>query len=266
MAVPLGQAPRAGTSIAISRETLMRWVGARLGPADDTRVTWRGAVEVTVRSVTHELSGFSIEQTARASLTEWLKQRASRFSAEAIVAPRDLLIPPGQAQLRVRPLPSGDLIAARQRVWVDAFVDGEFVRAVPVDFSVAAYRPAWVAPQGLARGVPVAAQSLERREIDVAAVGRKILPAELPSLGDLRSRRAVAPGVAVESMDIEPVPAVTRGEQVTVLARSGDMELEARAEALQDGQVGQTVRVRTASGTAPVVAQVVSAGRVRVQP
>ena len=144
MAVPLGQAPRVGTSTELTRESLMRWVGARQR-AGDTRVRWLGASEVSVQSVAHELSGFLIEQTARASLTGWLKQRATRFNVDPVVQPRDLAVPAGQLELRVRPLPGGDTVVARQRVWVDVHVNDEFVRAIAVDFSVAAYGPAWVA-------------------------------------------------------------------------------------------------------------------------
>lgn len=265
IAVPLGQAPRVGASTELTRESLMRWVNARLRPVD-TRVNWQGASQVTVQSVAHELSGFLIEQTARASLTGWLKQRATRFSVDPVVQPRDLAVPAGQLELRVRPLPGGDTVVARQRVWVDVHVNNEFVRAIPVDFSVAAYGPAWVAPQAIPRGAMVARQSLERQEVSITAPGFKASAMQPDAVADVRSRRSIAPGGVVAAADVEAIPAVSRGEQVTLVAGSGGLELETRAEALQDGQVGQAVKVRAAGGSAPVLAQVVSPGRVRVQP
>ena len=44
IAVPLGQAPRVGASTELTRESLMRWVNARLRPVD-TRVNWQGATQ-----------------------------------------------------------------------------------------------------------------------------------------------------------------------------------------------------------------------------
>lgn len=264
-AVPLGQAPRLGAATSLSRESLMRWVAARLRHAD-ARVSWQGAQEVSVQAAAHELSGHLIEQTARVSLAGWLKQRATRFSADAVVPPRDLAVPVGQLELRVRPLPGGDSLAARQRVWVDVHVNGDFVRAVPVDFNVAAYGPALVAPQPLARGVMVAAQTLERQEASLTAPGARPASVQLAAAGELRARRPLQAGAVITAGDVEAAPAVSRGEQVTLLAGEGALELETRAEALQDGHVGQAVKVRAAGGSAPVVAQVVSPGRVRLQP
>jgi flagella basal body P-ring formation protein FlgA len=61
-------------------------------------------------------------------------------------------------------------------------------------------------------------------------------------------------------------PVVARGEWVTLLARQGGIELEGPAEALEDGQVGQPVRVRSAGSSGSIVARVVAPGRVEVRP
>lgn len=264
MALPLGRAPKAGTATSLTRDSLARWVGARLSPVG-TRVTWRGAPEVAVQSVAHELSGFLVEQTARASLTGWLKQRATRFSVETVVPPRDVSVPPGQVALRVRPLPAEDTVASRQRVWVDVSVDNESVRSIAVDFTVAAYAPAWVSPRGVPASTRLPKQALQREEVSITAPGFRASP-PLEAAGELRTRRTIAPGSVVATGDVEAVPAVSRGEQVTLLAGDGALSLETRGEALQDGRVGQAVRVRAAGSASPVLAQVVSPGRLRVQP
>lgn len=64
----------------------------------------------------------------------------------------------------------------------------------------------------------------------------------------------------------EALPAIARGEWVTLLARSSGIELESRAEALQDAHIGQPVRVRSAGASGSVVARVVARGRVEMEP
>jgi hypothetical protein len=61
-------------------------------------------------------------------------------------------------------------------------------------------------------------------------------------------------------------PAVARGEWVTLAVSTGGIQLETRAEALQDARTGQPVRVRTQAGGGSIVARVVAPGRVEVTP
>lgn len=55
---------------------------------------------------------------------------------------------------------------------------------------------------------------------------------------------------------------VTRGDWVLLRFRSGAVELETRAQVLQDGHAGDVVRVRAWSASEPVFARVISAGAV----
>jgi len=54
--------------------------------------------------------------------------------------------------------------------------------------------------------------------------------------------------------------AVARGEWVVLQLKAGPVELERRAQAMQDGKVGETVNVRAESG--PVAARITAPGRV----
>lgn len=264
-ALPLGQAPRSGSATSVSRDSLMRWTRARLR-TDGALVAWGGASEVTIESAGKTIAGAALEDTARLALSAWLTQRSKRFSMDAVVAPRDLEVPAGQQELRVRPLPAGTAVTARHRVWVDVFVDAGFVRAVPVDFTVAAYGEGWMTAVGVPRGAAVDAVSLQSQEIDLTQVASSAVPVKLDPASTLRARRNLAAGATVTGADLEPVPAVARGEPVTLVSQDRGLELELHAEALQDGQVGQSVRVRARGAAEPVLAQVVAPGRVRIRP
>ena len=57
------------------------------------------------------------------------------------------------------------------------------------------------------------------------------------------------------------VPAVSRGGRAALAWRVGPVALETRVEVLQDGQPGQTVRVRPIEGSVSMLARVVGPGR-----
>lgn len=265
MALPLGHAPRAGAEIAITRATLAQWIASRLGhPAAD--ISWSGSHEVAVRAASSEVRGSLVEQVARSALSGWLAQRTSRHHLEVALPQRDFVVPAGQVELAVRSLPESDVMLPRQRVWVDVRVAGEFVRSVPVDFTVNAYRDAWVVPAGLARGSVVTPDAMQRKEVDVARAENRGAATAVAAADDLRARRTLGAGEVLAARDVERVPAVARGQRITLLSRTGTLELQASAEALQDGQVGQKVRVKATGAQAPVLALVVAPGRVEVQP
>lgn len=70
-----------------------------------------------------------------------------------------------------------------------------------------------------------------------------------------------------ETAQAADVAAVTRGEWAALRTSSGAVSLESRVEVLQDGRVGQRIRVRTsASATGIVFAKVVGRGQLELTP
>lgn len=63
-----------------------------------------------------------------------------------------------------------------------------------------------------------------------------------------------------------PRPAVTRGSLATLKSLAGAIQLESRVEVLDDGKIGQDVRIRMPGATEHVLARVTAAGHVEVQP
>jgi flagellar basal body P-ring formation protein FlgA len=59
---------------------------------------------------------------------------------------------------------------------------------------------------------------------------------------------------------------VSRGEWATLRSTAGEVSLESRVEVLQDGRVGERVRVRQQGATGVVFARVVSASRLELAP
>ncbi len=275
MAVPLGQAPRLGEPVALDGGRLRIWLRSRTGLRDE-QIEWEGAEATSVRMAVREVAGDAVAAQARTALAAHLegiaRQRGlvqPRVELQPVSLPAALEVPAADAVLRVRPLAQVPL-AARMMVWVDVFSGERHVRAIPVRFEVALFAMAPVARQALAAGSDIPADGVVVREVDMARLPSSAAPAAWPvqggGQGAVQARRRLSGGDVVTEDRIGPAPAVARGQWVRLTARAGDLALESRAESLQDGQVGQVVKVRPPHAGEALLARVVGPGQLELQP
>jgi flagella basal body P-ring formation protein FlgA len=198
------------------------------------------------------------------ALRALLARDGARVEVDVARAPRDVVVPRGAVELKVRPLSQGAVPAKRQAVWVDIWVGGRFVRTVTVDAEVSVFRPALVASAEQRPGEVLERSRLSVREVEVS--GRRAPPVDPASPEPLRVRRPLPAGATVTRADVEPAPLVTRGHLATLRGGGGLVRLETRVEVLEDGRPGQLVRVKVPNSTGPVLARVTGLGTVEVQP
>jgi flagella basal body P-ring formation protein FlgA len=264
MKLPLGSAPRAGHMVSLERGEIERWVRSR--QLTQGSAVWSGAERVEIDASEQTLAGEKVIESARQELARWLQSRVTRSEISEVSEARDVSLPQGKVELRVRPLPEGRPPSRRMLLWVDIWIDNAFSRSIPVNFEVRAYQDGYVASQDLMSGSLVTPASFVRREVDIAdAPHETAVSARNPNDSALwRVRRSVNKGDPVLRSQIEAAPAVTRGEQITLRTHTGMVLLEGRVEALQDGYQGQMVRVKAASATSSVMARVAGPGMVEI--
>lgn len=214
--LPLGRVPAAGETVTLQRDAVARWLRAKTGLADEG-LRWTGPASMSLAAAVRRLGGEEIAGAAEAELRHWLDARAQGSDLQLQALPRDLEVPEGELRLRPRPL-DGMALRTRMLVWVDVWVSERHVRAVAVPFQVA--------------GGPLLPSVLG--DLTVA-----------PAQVDMRSSRPVA-----------AAPAVRRGEWASLHSGVGGIALEARVEVLQDGRLGDKVRVRQPGADGAVFARV----------
>ena len=266
VSLPLGRAQAVGSEGVLRRASIARWIRSQLGIGEE-QVQWSGSEETYVRLQAQELSGPSVQRAAEAALREWLTHRTSRFEVQVLPVMADLKLPAGSVALQVRPFPDNAQPSRRMLAWVDVHVDGRFVRATPVSFRVDAFAHAWVAPKGIAKGAALAPTMVERREVEMTGRPPSDALRLVRSGGDLsvaawRATRRVAEGEPISMRNAARAPLVARGEWVLLRLVSGQVELERRAEVMQDGDLGQVVQVRSSGSSGSIRARVLASGRV----
>lgn len=275
MSVPLGQAPRLGEPVALEGARLRGWLRSRMGLRDE-QIQWEGVDSTSVRTAAREIAGDAVAAQAREALLAHLQAVARqkglvqpRIELQAVALPSMLQVPAIGTQLRVRPLEQV-IQGPRMMVWVDVFAGERHVRAIPVRFEVSLFAMAPVARQELAAGSDVPQEDVAWREVDLARLPAAAVPAawsaQTGAQAPVHVRKRTAAGEVLTADRVGPAPAVARGQWVRVIATSGGLSLESRAQSLQDGQIGQTVRVRPQNAAEPLMAKIVAPGQLELQP
>ena len=273
MALSLGSAPRTGEPVHLDRETLARWIHARLG-IETAAISWSGPGANDIHLEVRELTGEQVAGNAEHALQIAFAKESMRADISVSQIPRDITVPAGQLELRVHPLSGESLTAKHQSVWVDIWVDGSFFRTVPVGFEVSVFAPAYVLTQNLSEGQMIEPAAFVVREVEWS--GRTSLPLAVsndgasrsgvdPASHALRSRHPMRAGDALTRTGVEAVPLVTRGDYATLHTVQGAIELESRVEVLQDGSAGQAIRVKLPNASSAIVARVSGPGMVEVR-
>jgi flagellar basal body P-ring formation protein FlgA len=149
-------------------------------------------------------------------------------------------------------------------LWIDVLVDGQLKRTVLQTLEVKAYRQAWVARVDVPAGERLDADAFEQRDVDVAAAGKT--PWTGTSFDGLALRRRLLAGDFLTDATVGPQTAISRGDRVRLISRSGDLEIVADAVALQAGDVGQQIQVRVDAARAAVSGRVVAPNEVELRP
>lgn len=121
-----------------------------------------------------------------------------------------------------------------------------------------------VAGRALSRGVELGPDDVELQERDLSRLTGGYIT-DLDSVFGMKLRRSVRAGLPLNESLLQAPLAIRRGERVTILARSGELEVRMEGEATTDGAQGQVIRVRNLSSRREIEAVVVAPGLVEVR-
>lgn len=259
--VAMDAAPSSATPTLVSRRRLVKLVRAQL-PHLHRDIRWEGAEVVAVKRLTAPYSRTAIVEFAERQLHAHLKPHVDSLTLHALPRRGAVQVPSGAVELRVA-AGLADAPSRRMLVPVEVWVDGAFVRAVPVWFAVTAVQEVLVAAAELPAGSRPESNDFVPAKVEVTALPGIPLAASVDLVGQRLKRRVDAGGALLQGY-LEPAPEVARGEQVVFAYAEGLIRIEGKARALSDGRVGQNVHIR--SGNDTLLATVVAPGQVSVTP
>ena len=154
----------------------------------------------------------------------------------------------------------GSALSPRTCVWIKV---GRAAGSVPVWFSVKAYRPVLVSQRNRGARDSVDAGDFAAEERDVAPLSSIPLAVDA-DVTRMRARRLITAGRVVLKEDLEEMPPVLRGQEVTVEVKHGAVEIETSAVALREARLGEPVTLQNPTSHMTYAARVVGQGRAAV--
>jgi len=152
-------------------------------------------------------------------------------------------------------------VGARSTVGVRCPAQNTWTVYVPVNVEVEAPVLVLLRPLPRRAAVEPVDVELQTRRLPGVATGFISDPGRLPGL---RLKRALPAGTALTADVLVPDVLVRRGQQVTLIAMSGTIEIRAQGQALGEGGANERIRVQNVSSMKIVEGVVESAGTVRI--
>lgn len=149
------------------------------------------------------------------------------------------------------------------RVTVRVGCDGGAPWSLLVQAQVRLYRQVVVAQRPLARGTILGPRDIDWRERDVGTLNQGYLTEPEQALGSKLTRPMNIDQVLTPN-HLERPAVVNKGDQVVISANSAGLSVRMPGEALEEGAVGQQVRVRNLSSQRVIRARVTGPGQVAV--
>jgi flagella basal body P-ring formation protein FlgA len=128
------------------------------------------------------------------------------------------------------------------------------------------------APQVATIAVPVLKESLPKGSTIMAEhLTEKAIPTSqafvstIMSTDELIGQQTLRPlqaGTAINRLHVRVAPAISRNQLVTLVYRRGGIELTGRAQALEDGQTGQSIRIINPTTRSTITGTVAADGSV----
>lgn len=238
--VPIGRTPRPGLWTQVTQSEVAA-VLEKSRPGVTRSIQWQGPAFIRIRGGGVLCDMEQLRQSARDMLLDRLQAKYEQVTVQPVGAPKPVVTADGRVSFHPRLSRNGRL-KKRMAVWVDIFVDGRQFQTVPVWFGVTVRMPVWVVRQPIGEKQEVPADGVIQHVHDIAGLGGEPLTAA--SLQGLRAVRRLSSGTILTAEDVEPIPAVSQGEVITVYAGHGSVRLQIKAVALADGRVSQQIMVK----------------------
>ncbi len=251
----IGRSPRVGYRGKFSRLSIRSRVEHAL-PGLGSRIKWIGADSVTVNALGVVYQKERYLKGAKKYLIGQLIDLFDLIQIMTYGVYRDLSLPEGEVTLMYQVKNAGQ-IGKRVAVWVDFLVDSKKIQSIPVWFKIEAYGTALTLKNDLSVGRLIRKDAFESSYRDLAGAKGTVVSALPKKL--MRAKRRMKQGDILVGESIEAAPAVTRGSRVKVQASTESVALTVIATALQDGDIGDEVRIRR--GTSGIKYSAIVTGR-----
>lgn len=137
-------------------------------------------------------------------------------------------------------LPRGSRMVGKTTVGVKC--EGSKAWSIHVPLTVSVIKPIAVASKLLPRGTILTKADIQMKPVDLSTLPQGYIEKRETVIGQKLKRR-ISAGTAFSPAMMKKPEKIKRGQRVTILARSGSMEVRMTGKALSSGAVGERIKV-----------------------
>lgn len=237
MRVRVADAPAFGQAVVLSRSQVMdrlKAVVPTLGA-----VAWSGAERITISRRCRTLGENELKDLLAASLQRDHVRDKGELQLRMLRAWTPVQVPDEPVDVKIVDLPTSG-VNASFIVRFDLVVRREIVSTWQVALNAQVMREVWVTRTPLKRGQPLADLIRERRDL----LALRDAPWEGSPDPALEVKESIPSGSPLYARAVGLRAVVHRGQTAEALLRDGAMSISLKVEVLEEGEPGQTVRVR----------------------
>ncbi len=165
-------------------------------------------------------------------------------------------------EVRAYPLTQGQP-AGRFPMQVEVFRGGQMVDKGSVSLDVTIFADLPVPVRNIERHEILSPDLFRSQRFEVTYLTEKILT-DLGHVRGCRAKHNLVAGRKVSMTRIEKIPIIEKGGSVTIVGSNTLFEIRAKGVALEDGNLGESIRVRNSDSRKIISVQVVAPGQVEI--
>ena len=179
------------------------------------------------------------------------------------VRPAELILPAGRLSHRIVQRPV-DGQPGRKSVVALILVDGQEQQQVRMSGDLRLFGNVLHTSRRLTRGEVITADAISVQRQDISMLDASLL--QDPAQAEGRQMKASVPaGALLYRQLISEPPLVGRGEKITIVAKSTNLQISVPGQSKDAGALGETVRVKNLTSRKEIMAKVAGAGLVETE-
>lgn len=257
--IRLFRAPEPGMTRKVSRQTLARLVARQVQP-EQLRLTGAGSITIERQGV------WIAPEEMEAVLQSYLERSAAQLpgvslSFKTLRLPPRFMVAPGRIEHQV--IPSTPEVVGSRHLTLITRVDGKVVKNQTIRVALDAQAEVLVASADLRRGDRLGENNLILQQREISRLDEPFF--RLDAVEGKQLKQMIRNGQPLLRRQVDFPPLIKRGDRVTIQLSNRGMLLNASGEARQNGELGETIRVRNSSSQREILCRVAAAGLVRVE-
>jgi flagella basal body P-ring formation protein FlgA len=258
--IVIGQSPPAGQErILYGSYIVTRLKQYGLHPRD---LQIRAPTKIRVTRASQRIASGDIEAAVIRAIRAQMPWSAQQTTIRVVRGIKSVVLPPGPVQSEVT-FPMNTDFLGPTSFTVSFRVAGNLEKRLYGTADIEVTQDVVMTTRPLARHEIITADDLTLTRVNLARLPRRVLIRPEDVIGK-RTKRPLRARAMIHAYEIETLPLVRKGDVVLILAESPLLKVSTLGEALENGQRGDTIRVKNVSSQREVRAVVMDSKTVRV--